>query len=313
MPSILSAAVAKEVGEEPNLMQDTHGFALGSTVSGIHGVGILYGSDVEIISRDLNEVTGYYDVSYPTSAGTYGEFADALASLFETPGVTNIAGGSTTNTPSMKITQLFANNQILLGGVICAGNLEQTEYQTMNAEGAGFGVAPVPLYMENPGEEDNYLTAIHNTSRPGAIAKNTKNFTACTAFLDYQSTHSQDILDEYYTQELAAKTSQGLAGKQNNIVDLIVTLFNDYTVTYTATTNEDVLTKTIKIKNPWRSRGFMFKKLNILDEKDSRLRKTSVDAKLPLSKEYKDISTTLSKPYVSINNNLGVNMKNRKI
>ena len=33
----------------------------------------------------------------------------------------------------------------------------------------------------------------------------------------------------------------------------------------------------------------MFKKLNILDEKDKRLRKISVDAKLPLSKEYKEI------------------------
>lgn len=33
----------------------------------------------------------------------------------------------------------------------------------------------------------------------------------------------------------------------------------------------------------------MFKKLDILDEKDNRLRKVSVDAKLPLSKEYKDI------------------------
>ena len=33
----------------------------------------------------------------------------------------------------------------------------------------------------------------------------------------------------------------------------------------------------------------MFKKLDILDEKDKRLRKVSIDAKLPLSKEYKDI------------------------
>ena len=33
----------------------------------------------------------------------------------------------------------------------------------------------------------------------------------------------------------------------------------------------------------------MFKKLNILDEKDKRLRKVSVDAKLPLSDEYKEI------------------------
>ena len=33
----------------------------------------------------------------------------------------------------------------------------------------------------------------------------------------------------------------------------------------------------------------MYKKLNILDEKDPHLRKVSVDAKLPLSKEYKKI------------------------
>ena len=42
----------------------------------------------------------------------------------------------------------------------------------------------------------------------------------------------------------------------------------------------------------------MFKKLDILDEKDKRLRKVSVDAKLPLSKEYiatiKQIITELS-------------------
>lgn len=39
----------------------------------------------------------------------------------------------------------------------------------------------------------------------------------------------------------------------------------------------------------------MFKKLNILDEKDPHLRKTSVDAKLPLSKEYKNIIENIIK------------------
>ena len=33
----------------------------------------------------------------------------------------------------------------------------------------------------------------------------------------------------------------------------------------------------------------MFEKLNILDEKDSHLRKKSKEAKLPLSKEYKEL------------------------
>ena len=37
----------------------------------------------------------------------------------------------------------------------------------------------------------------------------------------------------------------------------------------------------------------MFKKLNILDEKDSRLREISKDATLPLTKEYKDLITQI--------------------
>ena len=40
---------------------------------------------------------------------------------------------------------------------------------------------------------------------------------------------------------------------------------------------------------------FMFKKLDILDEKDSRLRKISKDATLPLTKEYKNIINQIIK------------------
>ena len=228
---VLSQAVANQVGEEPSLMDDTHGFALGTGVSGIHGVGILYGTDVEIIDRTLNNVTGYYEVSYPESAGAYGDFCDALASLFETPGVTNIAGGSTSNTPSMKITQLFANNQILLGGVICAGNLEQTEYQTMNAEGQGFGVAPVPMYREFNAAIDvdannqnrYYRTASHNIAKCAGISVATTKFKQCSAWLDYQSTHSTDILNQYYEDKL----QYAFAGNNPHNVKVLEVLRNN--------------------------------------------------------------------------------------
>lgn len=225
---VLSTAVAEQVGEEPDLMKDTHGFALGSAVSGIHGVGILYGSDVEIISRDLNEVTGYYDVSYPSSAGTYGEFADALASLFSTKGVTNIASGSLTDTPSMRITQLFAADQMLLGGVICAGNLEQKEYQDMNAEGQGFGVAPVPMWREFDESIDidankqnrYYRTASHNIAKCAGISVATTKFRQASAWLDYQSTHSTDILNQYYVDKL----QYAFAGNNPHNVEVLAML-----------------------------------------------------------------------------------------
>jgi hypothetical protein len=45
---------------------------------------------------------------------------------------------------------------------------------------------------------DQYLTHIHNTGKIGAISATTEKFALCTAYLNYQSTHSEVILLEYY-------------------------------------------------------------------------------------------------------------------
>lgn len=202
----LSAAVAKQVGETPDLMEDTHGFALGSTISGIHGSAILYGSGIEIAQRHLNEITGFYDVSYPMDAGAFGDFCNALADLFSADGVTNVNEGSLTDTPSMKIAKLFADDHILLGGIICAGNLEQSEYQDMISKGDGFGVAPVPVYrafdesldIDENGVTEYYHTAVYNGAKCAAIAYRTTKFEQCTAWLDYQTANSADVMEEYW-------------------------------------------------------------------------------------------------------------------
>lgn len=218
---VLSAAVHYQVGESVDIMQDTYGFGLDSCFSGIHGVGLLYGSDVTVISRELNEETGFYQVSYPQSAGVYGEFCDAVVNLFQSTGVYAFnrvtANGepsaySYSDTPSMRIEQLFANDQMLFGGIICAGNLEQPRYQGMLAkgEGYGFGVAPVPMYRaydESIDVDENnvnryYRTASHNIAKCAAVSVATTKFKECSAWLDYQSTHSTDILNYYYETEL---------------------------------------------------------------------------------------------------------------
>ena len=91
------------------------------------------------------------------------------------------------------------------------GALEYNEYQKMD-EGS-FGVLPVPIYHDNIDEDgkaiDKYLTQIHNVGRPGAIAYNTKKFVECTAFLNYQSTNSTKILNDYYTYNLCYSTAGG--------------------------------------------------------------------------------------------------------
>ena len=224
---VLSNAVAKQVGEEPDQLADTHGFVLGTSDSGIHGVGILYGSDVTIIKRTLNTATGFYEVEYPAEAGVYGEFCDALASLFQSNGVTGITkDGTGKNYASDVIRMLFANDQVLFGGNICAGNLEQPEYQNMKSrEDGGFGVAPVPMYrpfdesidIDANGENRYYRTASHNIAKCAGISVATTKFKQCSAWLDYQSTHSTDILNDYYETKL----QYAIAGGSSNNVEVL--------------------------------------------------------------------------------------------
>ena len=45
----------------------------------------------------------------------------------------------------------------------------------------------------------------------------------------------------------------------------------------------------VVFENELKRSGIMFKKLEILDEKDNRLRKKSIDATFPLSKEDKKL------------------------
>ncbi len=212
----LSAAVAKQEGETADPKEDTYGFMLG-TGSGIHGVGILYGTDVTIIKRQYNPVTGFYEVSYPETCETYAAFVESLASLFSSEGVGVMPGNSgpqENTTAAFFMRQSFKSGKLLFGGVICAGNLEHTDYQSMNAQGQGFGVAPVPMYREyDPaidmeGEVNRYYrTASHNIAKCAAISVATPYFRQCSAWLDYQSTHSSEILVEYYDTELQYATA----------------------------------------------------------------------------------------------------------
>ena len=76
----------------------------------------------------------------------------------------------------------------------------------------GFGVVPVPVYKEG----DKYLTQVHNIATCGAISIKTQKFSQCTAFLNYQSTHSNKVLEEYYKFNVMrglATNSEGIASK----------------------------------------------------------------------------------------------------
>ena len=125
-------------------------------------------------------------------------YEDKLKELFQTKGVCTVTAGA-------EVRDSFTKNTMLFGGVIMVGSLEDRVYQNMRSYGQGFGVVPVPVYREG----DSYLTQIHVVGRAGGIARGTKKFVQCSAFLQYQTEHSTDILNEYYDYNLQYKVVDG--------------------------------------------------------------------------------------------------------
>ena len=214
-----------EGGDDTIDLRDTVGFAIGSG-SGLPASGMLYTTSITIIDREYDVAKGDYTYSYPYAKHISGEefvmtgshdelvaFCDNLSSLMGERGVIAVREGDTQGYGSsalIAIRERFSTNNILFGGVICLGSLEYDVYKEMNGEGGtGYGIVPVPLYRANyvdaaTGEVkvDDYLTQIHNIGRIGAISYTTEKFSQCTAYLNYQSTHSTDILNEYYDYKL---------------------------------------------------------------------------------------------------------------
>ena len=207
------------------------GFAMSD--GGAANTGIIYSTSNRVIHKAWNTNKNAYDYFYPGSymdpdgfeAGMaefrdgFGKLVDAVEALLATDGVVyvkreycqgrtwNDISHLSNNTEHQAIRVAFGQGSVLFGDIIMVGALEENEYQRMS-EGS-FGVLPVPIYHDNLYGDDRYLTQIHSTGRPGAIAYNTKKFVECTAFLNYQSTNSSKILNDYYTYNLCYYTAGG--------------------------------------------------------------------------------------------------------
>ena len=203
--------------ENTDFADDVVGFILG-TNSDIYGAAMLYSSSVRIVN--YNEVTKKYD--YPLNDNPFDEFAVALSNLM----TQNVAKGictvdratarkydPTVTSEFMGIRHKFAASGVLFGGTIMVGSLEDTDYQAMR-DGSGFGVVPVPLYKTYEEGVNEYNTLVHNKARIVAIARHSTVKSQASAYLDYMSRNSADILEEYYTVQLTA-TVDGVVDDNN--------------------------------------------------------------------------------------------------
>ena len=222
-----SAAICSEgsEGDGSTDLRDTVGFALG-TDSDLSASGMLYTTSITVINRAYDADKGDYTYSYPyvvqkgeganasftMSESTHNDlitFCNNLNTLFSSKGVIAVSSEDTFgygDTDLQAIRTRFASGNVLFGGVICLGSLENEEYMSMHtATSSGYGILPVPLYRTNYYDEstgeimvDRYVTNIHSVGKIGAISATTEKFALCTAYLNYQSTHSEDVLLAYY-------------------------------------------------------------------------------------------------------------------
>ena len=193
-----------------------YGFALGS--GGMGASALLYSSSLKIIDRTVETFPSLdpdnpgliqaYNYYYPETPVQLVEITNSISELFTSPGVAAIEIGvnSTESISSeMVVRNAFARGQVLFGGIVPLGQLEDSKYRDMATNGGkGFGIAPIPLYRTGYQDEygvthaQEYITQVHNTAKVGAIAVKSTRFAQCSAFLDYSSLNSEEVLRAYY-------------------------------------------------------------------------------------------------------------------
>lgn len=239
-----SNAIKQESGKSTGWdIADKLGFAM-DTTSGLPASGLVYTTSVVVIDREWDAdywctpdcdhdadyaAHGDYIYSYPTTNSDLTELFTNIATLMSSQGVAvvNKNDGSdkslvsaveSSGSGTKAIRARFVEDQILFGGIVNVGSIEDVDtYQSMtNGMEIGFGVVPVPLYKsyedyveDNQADLCKYQTQIHNNARAGAIGVKTTHFSELSAYLDYQSRNSTNILEEYYTVELMIYATGG--------------------------------------------------------------------------------------------------------
>ena len=185
------AAYSNDSGAAKANFKDTLGFVY-DVNTGLQCAGIMFSNDIQLFDKTYNDA-GDPVFIVPESNAAFVELVTELSEVF------NYAGNFADNVAPAGYDSImyatrarFSEDKILFGGIVMVGALDYAEYQGMEG---GFGIVPVPLI--SAGRE--YVSAIHNLARVMGIAKTTTRFEEVSAYLDYQTLHSDETMSTYYT------------------------------------------------------------------------------------------------------------------
>ncbi len=202
--------MTNETGTNENI-NSRLGFALGA--NGQPAAGLIYSSSVNIIKKAWNDDEGAYNYSYPSNNTDLYDLFDKISNMIDINGVYYVTSADANSlnfegpkTPLLAIRNQFTCDKLLFGGIVMLGSLEYQSYQEMKTSTrGGFGIVPVPVFRAG----DDYKTQPHVVARAGAINRNTTKFVQCSAFIQYQSSHSKAIVEDYYEYTLVTNAATG--------------------------------------------------------------------------------------------------------
>jgi len=183
------------------------------TAGGLAASGICYASELQIIERYIDDETCEYVYRYETEGAALSSVAIPLANSVKlTDGFVKNSSSDGYASSTDAIAHAFSENHILIGNVILLGAIEQQVYRDMwdeENDRLGFVCAPMPLYHNGTAGEWTYHTVVHNTAKVFGIATTCSKLDRAIAFLDYASTHSTDILEDFYKWTILYDAANG--------------------------------------------------------------------------------------------------------
>ncbi len=199
-----------------NSIDDILGFAA-ETATGMGASGIVYSTALEIVDTEVQS-DGSYAFSYKSDNPELIKIFTKIAEVFSTDGVLAV---KSTGDQVGSIRDKFASGSLVFGGCIMMGSVEAETYQAMDQS---FGLIPIPKIAE--GEEYRYNTLIHNVGKCGAISLHTQRPEAVSAYIQYCTENSAELMNEYYNYAMKYKytSDAGTAEMLDMIYENIVSI-----------------------------------------------------------------------------------------
>ncbi len=146
---------------------------------------LLYSRNFEVFVRTEDKKTGAYSFEFLDTGAGLSQFSEEFKELCGANGV------SASDMESGELITRFSDGGVLFGGVVSIGALENEGYKT--AMSSGIYIAPIPKSEA----KDTYKSTLDSRSCLLAVNARTVRFDAVSAFLDYQTVHSYEIVESF--------------------------------------------------------------------------------------------------------------------